>query len=464
MSEPGNSMFRRALQISHERIAAMSDSNLNMLMEMLIKAQARKCGSPLDEIRINTQGNAPDGGCDGWSAKPTASDGWLGSEDTCWQWLLHRRSKKFTAAELAERMTTGERSECCTWANRIEAETDRAKVKTLKEQRSQWMETMQDKLFLRLPYDEKLTNCDRPEQVDGPSLEAWTEINTHLGTNAQSLPELVEQLGQSQFGHTPRLGDAFCGGGSIPFEAARIGCDAYGSDLNPVAALLTWAALNIVGGGSEILAGVKRAQEEIYQRVDEQVTAWRIEQNETGQRADAYLYCCEVVCPETGWRVPLAPSWVIGEKTCCVAQLVPDYKNKRYNLRIKNGATEEEMARAKAAGTVKDSYLVHPILKEQGKQPTSIKILRGDRVGAKGTTYGLRMWENEDLVPRPYDVFQERLYCIRWAELYVDHNGHARTRRRYAEPEPSDYEREEKVLHSFASALRIGKEKAICRA
>ena len=43
------------------------------------------------------------------------------------------------------------------------------------------------------------------------------------------------------------VGDAFCGGGSVPFEAARIGCKAYGSDLNPVASLLTWAALNIVG-------------------------------------------------------------------------------------------------------------------------------------------------------------------------------------------------------------------------
>jgi hypothetical protein len=93
MSEPANSIFRRALQISHELIAAMSDSDLNMLMEMLIKAQARKCGSPLDEIRINTQGNAPDDGCDGWSAKPTASDGWLGSEDTCWQFKAGNRGK-----------------------------------------------------------------------------------------------------------------------------------------------------------------------------------------------------------------------------------------------------------------------------------------------------------------------------------------------------------------------------------
>jgi putative DNA methylase len=360
--------------------------------------------------------------------------------------LLRRRSRKFTAAELIERMTTRERGEYDTWATRIEAETDKTKRKAVQEQRMKWLEDIQIKIFMRLPYDEKLAHCDRPEQISGPSPEAWTEINAHLGTKAQSLPELVEQLGKAQFGHAPRVGDAFCGGGSIPFEAARIGCEVCSSDLNPVAALLTWAALNIVGGGPEVGAQVKKAQETIYRRVDEQVTAWRIEHNEAAERADAYLYCCEVVCPETEWRVPLAPSWVIGEKTRCVAQLVPDYENKRYELRIRTGATEKEMAEAKAAATVKDSCLVHPILKEERKQPTPMKILRGDRSGPEGTKYGLRMWQNEDLVPRSGDVFQERLYCIRWVESYTDHKGNVRTRRRYAEPDSADLKREEKVL------------------
>src|SRR5271166_3615451 len=85
MSEPGKSIFRNALQISPMRVAAMSDGELNALMEMLIKAQAQKCDSPISEILINTQGTAPDDGCDGWSAKPSGPDDWLGLDDTCWQ-------------------------------------------------------------------------------------------------------------------------------------------------------------------------------------------------------------------------------------------------------------------------------------------------------------------------------------------------------------------------------------------
>ena len=54
-----------------------------------------------------------------------------------------------------------------------------------------------------------------------------------------------------RFGHRPRVADTFCGSGQIPFEAARLGCDVYASDLNPVACMLTWGAFNIVGGSPE---------------------------------------------------------------------------------------------------------------------------------------------------------------------------------------------------------------------
>jgi hypothetical protein len=45
-------------------------------------------------------------------------------------------------------------------------------------------------------------------------------------------------------------------------------------------------------------------------------------------RAKAYLYCLEVEDPSTGWRVPLAPSWVISKNYRTVARLVPDPKDR----------------------------------------------------------------------------------------------------------------------------------------
>ena len=316
-------------------------------------------------------------------------------------------------------------------------------------------EELQRLVFNRLSYDEKLEYCDRPEQIVGPSESVWEEINTHLGTSANSLADLIQQLGKRQFGHIPRVGDAFCGGGSVPFEAARIGCEAYGSDLNPVAALLTWAALNIVGGGEEVAKQVRQAQQEVYQAVDEQITAWGIEHNEQGWRADAYLYCNETKCPECGWMVPLAPSWVIGEKTRTVAKLKPDEVNQRFEILIESGVSVGEMQAAKAFGTVKDSALICP----HCHQSTPMTMIRGDRRSVNGKEYGLRLWENDDLVPRPDDVFQERLYCIRWVETSIDEKGKEQTTRRYRAPDEYDLKGEEKVLDLLQKRFHDWQEK-----
>ena len=46
-------------------------------------------------------------------------------------------------------------------------------------------------------------------------------------------------------GHPPQVLDPFCGGGSIPLEAQRLGLEAHASDLNPVAVLITKAMVEL---------------------------------------------------------------------------------------------------------------------------------------------------------------------------------------------------------------------------
>lgn len=297
---------------------------------------------------------------------------------------------------------------------------------------------LQRLVFERMSYDEKLEYCDRPEQVAGPTKDTWAEVNAHLGTSASSLAELVRELGTRRFGHTPRVGDAFCGGGSIPFEAARIGCEAYGSDLNPVAALLTWAGLHIIGGGQEVAERVESFLQRVFDAVDAQVTEWGIEHNEKGWRADAYLYCNEAICPECGWKVPLAPAWVIGEKSRCIARLVPKPSERRFDIEILSGVSPSELAEAKRAGTAKDSRLCCP--NPDCGQSTPIAMLRRD--GGEG----LRLWEAHEVAPRPDDVFQERLYCIRWVETYEE-DGVEKTRKHYRAPTDADLAREHRCLN-----------------
>ena len=110
----------------------------------------------------------------------------------------------------------------------------------------------------------------------------WDAVNAHLGTNAHSFPELVEQLGIMRFGHRPRVADTFCGSGQIPFEAARLGCDVYASDLNPVACMLTWGAFHIVGGSAETPRDSERSPGEQRSQVQERSIGLGVETD--GQR------------------------------------------------------------------------------------------------------------------------------------------------------------------------------------
>ena len=282
--------------------------------------------------------------------------------------------------------------------------------------------------FDRLPYAERIANCERPENVEGPSAAAWAEINAHLGTKVKSLQELVEQLGQRTFGHTPRVGDSFCGGGSIPFEAARIGCEAFGSDLNPVAGLLTWASLNLLGGGKAVQDEVRKVQEAVFAAADKQITVWGIEHNDRGERAEAFLYCVEVKPEGCDYYIPLAPSWVISEKY----RIVANWKKVSGSDHLQPtvlavSEAELKLSKEKKGATVGDSRVIDPF---DANRSWSVEALRGPE--------GLRRWSNDDVVPRPGDVFQERLYCIRWIN--------AKGERRYAAPDVADLVRESKVL------------------
>lgn len=266
-------------------------------------------------------------------------------------------------------------------------------------------------------YEQKAALGKRPEEVPESWLyePVWPRVNeyyAHLGINAQSTRELVEQLGILRYGHRPVVGDTFSGAGSIPFEAARVGCEVYAADLNPVACMLSWGALNIAGLPSERREFLEEEQRRVAAAAAEEIATLGIERDEEGNQAKAFLYCLETRCPQTGWMVPLSPSWVISKSRRAVAQLVPDPSNKRFHIEVKTGVTAEAMRMAEA-GTVQDGDLVYEL--DGTVHRTPIKTIRGEYRAADGSSANrLRRWEKTDFKPREEDVFQERLYAIQW--------------------------------------------------
>lgn len=264
-----------------------------------------------------------------------------------------------------------------------------------------------------MSYLDKVDVSLRPEALPDYAFEgAWDLVNAHVGTDAHSISELIDQLGIMRFGNRPKIGDTFCGGGSIPFEAARLGCDVYASDLNPIACMLTWGALNIIGGSDQEHEEIKKAQMEVSQAVDLEITSLGVEHDDHGNRAKVFLYCLETRCPQTGWMVPMAPSWVISKTKNVIATLIPNHAEKRFEIEIIAGVSDSEM-KAAAKGTVQNNDLVYVLDGEEHRTP--IKTIRGDyRLSDGATGNRLRKWGVGEFKPRPDDIFQERLYAIQW--------------------------------------------------
>lgn len=301
-----------------------------------------------------------------------------------------------------------------------------------------------------LTYVTRVARARRPEEVNPAEFSyIWPRVNAHLGTSATSMDELVEQIGARRFGRRPVVADTFAGGGSIPFEAARLGCETYASDLNPVACMLTWAGLNVVGAAAADRQEFQTAQAEIVAAVEAEVSRLGIETDDDGNRAKAYIYCLEMQCPSSGWMVPVLPTRVISAARNTIARLIPDPVNRRYDIDVITGVDSEEMVEAET-GTVQNGVLVHAVDGEVHR--TAIRTIRGDHKADDGSSANaLRPWTASDFVPAADDVLQERLYCIHW--ICAETLDRSRQTTFFASVGPADLIRERKVIDHVAANL-----------
>ena len=301
------------------------------------------------------------------------------------------------------------------------------------------------KAFADLPYHERLKHLSRSEEIAESDLHStvWTEVNKHLGTNANSITELVEQLGIMRFGRRPKVADVFSGSGSIPFEASRIGCDTIASDLNPIACMLSWGAFNVVGSKTDEFEEMKKDLFVMLAKIDKDICELGIEHDEEKNRARIFFYCLETKCPRTDFMVPLSTTWVISLNRNTIVKLEADVKQKKYNFRIETD-NESENLKLDYVGNVKNDRLYHSELKDE--VGVSLKEIRGDfedQSGMKGNK--LRQWEKFDFFPRTDDIWQERLYAIQWIDQDDLRSGKANPRTWFACPTENDLAREAKV-------------------
>ena len=129
--------------------------------------------------------------------------------------------------------------------------------------------------------------------------------------------EVSRGLVNAAYSHeTPLVVDSFAGGGSIPLEALRLGCDAFASDLNPVACLILKVLLeDIPRHGPTLADELRRVGTEITEQAEKELTEF-YPKDPDGAIPIAYLWARTLRCesPKCGAEIPIYKSPWLSKK------------------------------------------------------------------------------------------------------------------------------------------------------
>lgn len=167
--------------------------------------------------------------------------------------------------------------------------------------------------------------------------------------NKNIIEEAREEILRANNGIPPKVLDPFSGGGAIPLEALRLGCETYASDLNPVAVLILKCTLEYPQKYGRAKRKLKdnfgTEYEEEYNPLLEDVKKWGnwvleeakkeigkfYPQEKDGSIPVGYIWARTVKCnnPSCGVEIPLVrQTWLAKKENKKIALKVIPNKNK----------------------------------------------------------------------------------------------------------------------------------------
>ena len=156
-------------------------------------------------------------------------------------------------------------------------------------------------------------------------------------------------------GEPPLVVDPFAGGGSIPLEALRLGCEAFASDLNPVACLILKVMLeDIPRRGPGLAEELRKVGGEIKRKAEQEL-ADLYPNDPEGATPIAYLWARTVRCeaPKCGAENPLMRSFWLCKKAKRKWALRPRIERPRGSSpRVEFGVFEPKADKEVRVGTV----------------------------------------------------------------------------------------------------------------
>ena len=172
-----------------------------------------------------------------------------------------------------------------------------------------------------------------------------------------------EWLNQNLVTENPVVLDITAGGGSIPFEASRLGFRTIANELNPVAGLILRATCEWPQKyGWELLENFQDVKRRFLERVEELIQGLYPDEptanvsqdhnaSETRRQTQACLFARTITCPSCEGTIPLSPNWRLDSKGTGL-KVVPDTTSGTCSFEIVTRASDQSpgtVSRAKAA-------------------------------------------------------------------------------------------------------------------
>lgn len=137
----------------------------------------------------------------------------------------------------------------------------------------------------------------------------------------------------------PTVLDPTAGGGSIPFEALRLGLDVIGNDLNPVASIILRQTIEAPFHHGEALVErfIRLAADFVARAEPRFVDMFPAEPDDV--RVDGYLWARTIRCPYCEGVCPLSPNWNLAPGVG--VRLIPDVTKRECRFEIVNKPGEQ---------------------------------------------------------------------------------------------------------------------------
>lgn len=226
-------------------------------------------------------------------------------------------------------------------------------------------------------------------------LEPGKEVKLYKTPPSSTRIKKVQDYCEKVWGkRAPTVLDAFAGGGSIPFEAARYGLNVLASDLNPVAVVTMKAAMEYpLKFGPDLQQDIDKWVKWVGDEAEKRLAEFF--PSLPGETVQNYLWAHTVVCPSCESVVPLSPNWWLYKRPekqnlnkWCAVKPIPNPENKRVDFELVKGKKGKGTTIQTDEGEY-DPDTTITISRGVGKCPNCGSVIEDEIIKAQAQSSGL---------------------------------------------------------------------------